>query len=205
VNFRKNIQKWRLCWLWFCPLVLPLISPSTQSAFAAARQHAIFKSNGVSAFGTWPATGFVLFVVKDQSGTEVFATRETPDGTEFADSGNILENVFQTAGNLGTATLSPVTLQFCLFDFNGNCIKSEFLTIKVTWTAIAGPFTNPTSDTFTSRDFSVHFTGVSTNRLATATGTFNGEDLGQSNPGAEPFPLTNIARFRSAEVDSFSQ
>jgi hypothetical protein len=188
------------------PLILSLLVGSNISPTAVAvRQHSIFKTNGISAIGTWPSTGFFLAAVKDQFGTEVFATRETPDGTELADSGNILANVFQVTNNLGTATLSPVTLKFCIFDFNGNCIKSEFLTIKVTWTAIASPFTNPNSETFTGRDFSVHFTGISTNRLATATGTFDSQNLGQSNPGAEPFPQTAIVKFRSAEVDTFGQ
>jgi hypothetical protein len=148
------------------PILFSLISlPLTDTAaFATSRPHTIQKNNGVGAVAQWntPEGLTTVGIVQDQFGKDIILTRETPNGFEFGESGNILANVFQTSNNLATATLFPVTINAYIFDEFGNTISCEDLTIQVTWTAVGSPVTVPNQNTFTSKGLILHFTGINT-------------------------------------------
>lgn len=86
------------------------------------------------------------------------------------------DDVLQING-FKSATLSPVTLDVCVaFDINFNCTESFPITLQAEWEGF-GSLESGKIDIQT-REFNAIFHG--TTRDATATGSINGEDLGQS-------------------------
>jgi hypothetical protein len=134
-------------------------------------------------------------VSSNQEGTDIRLGYDTPS-LLFGDAAvTTTANVFQANG-LGSAILSPVTLNACVaVDEFGNCSTFVPLTIQATWTGFGTPSIDnfgykagcplpilerpsPSSQTPTCGVAVLQFSG--TNWQATATGTLGGQNLGNS-------------------------
>lgn len=87
------------------------------------------------------------------------------------------ENVLQVRG-FNSATLSPVTMDVCVaFDENFNCTESIPITIEAQWEGV-GSLEQDTQRLQIPGEVVIVLRG--TFREATATGSVNGQDLGQA-------------------------
>jgi hypothetical protein len=148
-----------------------------------------FRENDIAAVATWPGPvgqfgSIQLAVDKTKAGTDIFFFANTGENTgEISARLTTTANVFQI--NLNSATLSPVTLNVCVArDESGlNCIQTVPVTIQATWTGVGTPSTTPVSTPAPIpfiRPPVFFIVGTTTQREATAVGSLDGQQLGQS-------------------------
>ena len=156
-----------------------------------AKAITLFKTHGVGASAAWPTLSLLL--VKDNSGTSIIVS--TADG--YFGEKSTTANIFQTTPRLTTAILSPVTVHVTCITIN--CVlPPKDLTIQATWTAFGAPMVSTGVTHIQTRGVEVTSAGPTTTVFATATGTSNGQDLGQSDPA-------NTFIFKFASVAIFTQ
>jgi hypothetical protein len=181
------------------PLLFSLISSTTPTLAAGPHQRTIIRGSGSGALAFWPVT------VGQFSNIEVhaFKTSAGNDIIFFADGcgpfpcfGELTTtaNVFQINPGLSSATLSPVTLSVCLaFDEFFNCIQEVPVTVQATWTGFGPAFTSNSVSRFGHGQ--EIFSDVFAQRQATATGSLDGQQLGQSSNAL-------LIKFRSVQLFS---
>jgi hypothetical protein len=162
------------------------------------------QANGFGAVARWSGTvgqfsDISLVVSKSSAGTFIFLGYSTPSLLGATAVFTVPANDVQVTG-LTSATLSPVTLKVCTAeDEFGNCIQSVPVAIKASWTRLG----TPSSDTIFgcvsgSGLFNLILKSQSATLLspcgagvlvfliqgtvqqASATGTWNGQSLGQA-------------------------
>jgi hypothetical protein len=185
----------------------------TWSASAASGQVTQFRFSGSFAEAVWEAptatsvTDTAVFVSTSTQGSQLFADQFT----EHLDANGNFTGATDTSAQvtsgfsftvrqpLASASLSgsglPATT--CTYDANFNLIGCTATTIDVTaaWTG-QGPITRGVfTSHFKSDGFSETSHSNGTFRKATATGTFNGNTLGASDPS-----VTDLSTTKSGDV-----
>jgi hypothetical protein len=179
------------------PLLFSLISSSTPSLAAGPNQRTIFRGSGIGADALWSVTvgqfsNIELIAVKTSAGNDIIFIADAPGCAPFSCFGELLTtaNVFQINPGLNSATLSPVTLEVCVgFDEFLNCIQEAPVTVQAKWTAVGPPLTA----NFLERFGHSIFHQVQGQRQATATGSLDGQQLGQSQAAF-------LIKFRSLQI-----
>ncbi len=177
---------------------LMVLFSMTMSA-AALESKTIFRQNGHAATASWSnntSDGIIftdLSVTKTKDGTDIFMSicKQDLTGNFTCKSGfnSFQQNIFSIDKDLSTATLSPVKVDL----FNPDTSTVEIITVQAQWTGF-GDLTESTSKFMSkSGEFIEKFSGRSTIREATATGSINEQDLGTSD-------FAMLIQFRSASM-----
>jgi hypothetical protein len=131
-----------------------------------------------------------LSVYKSDVETLAFLSLDTPTTQGylalFRTTANV--NVFQATNGLTSATLSPIT--FRLF----NC-QNVPVTIQATWTGLVSPTTSTIVNIIGGTGGHITIKSTGTFKFGTATGTLNGENLGQSSS-----TYTYVGRMREVQI-----
>ena len=182
----------------FALIVLLCLATSVQ----ALQSKTIQRDNGASASASWSKTNGDLItnnylsVTKSNAGTDIYLDVYTWDST----NGNFVneksgymftkDNVFSIDKKLNSASLSNVDVEV----YNWDTDKTEILPVMADWSGTGDVSTGSSSYASTDGDYRFRSTSSSSYRDASATGSINNNDLGQSNYGS-------LNSFKNAYID----
>jgi hypothetical protein len=201
--------------------VLLLLIPSTAySQTSQQGQHKKTMQNILSAEAYWVkeyeggnvVEELYINVIESRTGIDIFAWKTESDliENEFSFlSGHFFStdtSLLSINNKLDSATLSPVLIEICSpgagqQDENGDCIQAiETLNIQVQWTAVDEKTTVHGKDTERLDVNKVMQVFSSSSRGAVATGTINGDELGESS-----FAFLTRAKSLTIQVETSGQ
>lgn len=167
---------------------LLVIFSVTMSA-EAFEEKTIIRQNGESAYADWfeqtPEGDNYKYVnvAKTDDGTDIYVSICSSDisGYFTCKSGYTFttEDVFTMDRKLGSATLSAINVD--VYDWNNNAV--ETVAIQAEWTGTGDAMKGSYKSISKYGDFVSKYSGSSTYREASATGSLNGVELGTSNYG----------------------
>lgn len=182
----------------FALIVLLCLATSVQ----ALQSKTIQRDNGASASASWSKTNGDLItnnylsVTKSNAGTDIYLDVYTWDST----NGNFVneksgymftkDDVFRIDKKLNSASLSNVDVEV----YNWDTDKTEILPVMADWSGTGDVSTGSSSYASTDGDYRFRSTSSSSYRDASATGSINNNDLGQSNYGS-------LNSFKNAYID----
>lgn len=182
----------------FALIVLLCLATSVQ----ALQSKTIQRDNGASASASWSKTdgdlitNNYLSVTKSNAGTDIYLDVYTWDST----NGNFVneksgymftkDDVFSIDKKLNSASLSNVDVEV----YNWDTDKTEILPVMADWSGTGDVSTGSSSYASTDGDYRFRSTSSSSYRDASATGSINNNDLGQSNYGS-------LNSFKNAYID----
>jgi hypothetical protein len=175
--------------------ILLLIPPTAYSQTSQQGQHTKTMQNTLSADAYWAIEDedgnvveeLFINVIKSHAGTDIFVTKTESDFSLL--SGHFFSanrSLLSIDNRLDSATLSPVLIEICSpsagqQDENGDCTEAtETLNIQVQWTAVDEKITVHGKNTVRLDVNKVMQLFSSSHRSAVATGTVNGDELGES-------------------------
>ncbi|RXA17082.1 hypothetical protein EQO05_12830 [Methanosarcina sp. MSH10X1] len=169
---------------------------STTVSVQALQSKTIERHNGASAYANWYETNgdmttyTYLSVGESDYGTDISVSTTTYGPDFYSEKYGYLfteDDVFKASKKLNSASLSGVKVDVCDY-YTG---EAETLTIQADWTGEGDVSTG--SSTSGSRDGNYKFksSDSSSYRLASATGSMNGYDLGESSDAS-------LSNFKSA-------
>jgi hypothetical protein len=181
-------------------VVVFLVMLSLTMSASALESKTITRNNGVSAYASWDKTtadGYeftYLGVMESKTGTDVFVYTckydQQGNGTCKDGSASTTDDVLTVDNKLNSATLST---NVNMYDYNTGEIT--IVPITVSWTG-AGDLVRSNSHSISkSSDFIFKFSDSVVYRTAVATGTFDGNDLGNSN-------YAEIDQFKTASMST---
>lgn len=166
-----------------------LIVASIPNYQAAAQRDPTKKATDImTASASWTSdedatfTMLLVSVTKSAAGVDVFVSLDTFD---TALSGHLFtedDSIFDIDRNLDSAQLHPVTLDVCeigQIDENGDCIEVvDTIRVGAEWTSVDPKSTSYAKDTTISSTFREMFLFHSVQKMATASGSLEDENLG---------------------------
>lgn len=161
----------------------------------------IFRQSGLSAYADWTETNDTaitytdLFVTKTNDGTDVgvsICTYDSTTGTGSCKSGYTFTqtDIFNIDKKLNSASLSEVDIE--VYDWETGA--TETLNVKADWTGTGDIIKDSFKYSSKSGDIIFKGSSSSSSRMATATGSINSVDLGESSYGG-------LAQFKSASLE----
>jgi hypothetical protein len=163
-----------------------LVMLSLTMSASALDSKTITRDNGVSAYASWDKTtadGYeytYLGVMESNTGTDLFVTTCKFDmaGTGTCKDGYAFttDDIFTVDSKLNSATLST---NVNMVDYNTG--EMTIVPIQVSWTGNGDLSTSKSHSISKSSGLISKFSGNVVYRSAVATGTLNGNDLGNSN------------------------
>jgi hypothetical protein len=187
-------------------VLLIAMFPSFQHVYAEPKDKSIIRNNGVFANANWheersdgTTVDTLLFVSESDKGTDIFIEIFIfdLDGISTGQLGYIFtkENVFDVSKKLESAILSPIELELCIFDEETGECQPSIMTLQAHWIGVGESSKIKTKDRIEGEDFKVKFRGTTVDRIATATGSLGGHDLGESK-------FADLGMFRTVEMIS---
>jgi hypothetical protein len=200
----------------FALIAIILLIPSTAySQTSQQGQHTKTMQNVLSADAYWAIEDedgnvveeLFITVIKSRAGTDIFVAKTESDFSFL--SGHFFstnKSLLSIDNKLDSATLSPVLIDICSpsagqQDENGDCTHAtETLNIQVQWTAVDEKTTVHGKDTSRIDVNKVMQVFSSSSRGAVATGTVNGDELGEST-----FSFLTRAKGLTIQVETSGQ
>jgi len=187
----------------FALIVLLLLATSVQ----ALESKTIQRDNGASASAWWSKTdGYLitdtyLSATKSNDGTDIYLstyTWDTTTGETVNDEYGYVfttDDVFSIDKKLNSASLSEVPVN--VYNWSRLNYTREMETVKVTanWTGTGEVQKGSSTYVSTSGDYRFKSASSSNYRTATATGSVNNNDLGQTDNNGD------LSTFKSAYID----
>ena len=180
------------------------VATTFQYAYSESKDKQIIRNNGMSADAAWheerPDGGTLdtyLFVTESHEGTDIYfeILVYEPDGISTGQFAYVFttENVFDISKKLKTATLSPITVEICIFDEETGECEPASVTLEAQWTGIGEVLKIKNKSSIKAEDFKAHFKEKTLVRQATATGSLGESDLGESE-------FAEIRKFKTVEM-----
>jgi hypothetical protein len=168
----------------------------------ALQSKTIQRDNGASASASWSKTdgdlitNNYLSVTKSNAGTDIYLdvyTWDSANGNFVNEKSGYMftkDDVFSIDKKLNSASLSNVDVEV----YNWDTDKTEILPVMADWSGTGDVSTGSSSYASTDGDYRFRSTSSSSYRDASAIGSINNNDLGQSNYGS-------LNSFKNAYID----